>query len=239
MQYRIPMDRFDLKIKRSDRVLEVGSGNWPMKRSNVLVDKYVDYNGHRCGDVSKFKHQTFIEADGENLPFNDNEFDYTICNHSLEHAEHPDKYMDELRRVSKKGYIETPSLIGEFLFPKGSHKWVILIIDSKIIFYEKSFIADKFGFNFGNLFLNHLLYSSLIYKLLSITNQLMFCKLEWTDKIEYVINPTDERYSKFFTEPWSMDMAKQLFPRQNILIQIYNLVKYASHLLTSKIINIV
>ena len=33
--------------------------------------------------------------------------------------------------MSKRGYIETPSLLGEFLFPKQSHKWVILDIDDK------------------------------------------------------------------------------------------------------------
>ena len=83
--------------------------------------------------LSSFKNQNFLKADGEDLPFKDNEFDYSICIHVLEHVENPDKFLQEQMRVAKKGYIETPSLIGEHLHPKKSHKWVILNINNILI----------------------------------------------------------------------------------------------------------
>lgn len=134
MKIRTPYTRDDLKIERKDNVLEVGSGHNPTYRSNVIVEKYIDNNAHRCGDVKIYPHQTFVNADGENLPFADNQFDYVICNQVLEHTEHPDVFVRELSRVAKRGYIETPSLIGEFLHPKQSHKWTILEIDGKLVF---------------------------------------------------------------------------------------------------------
>src|SRR5690606_1509140 len=90
-----------------------------------------------------YKGQKFIQADGESLPFEDNEFDYVICNHVLEHVDNPEKFLNELARVAKKGYIETPSLIGEHLHPKESHRWVILEIDDKLVLFDK----DNIGFN--------------------------------------------------------------------------------------------
>jgi ubiquinone/menaquinone biosynthesis C-methylase UbiE len=134
---RIPLSRIDLKIKKKDHVLEVGSGHNPSFRSNILVDKYIDDNSNRCDNLFIYPHQKFINASGESLPFKDKEFDYVIANQVLEHAEDPAAFISELCRVSKRGYIETPSLIGEFLFPKQSHKWVILFIDNKLIFYDK------------------------------------------------------------------------------------------------------
>ena len=68
---RNPFDRYDLKIQKNDRVLEVGSGHNPTFRSNTIVEKYVDTNYHRCGDIKIYPHQTFVNASGEELPFKD------------------------------------------------------------------------------------------------------------------------------------------------------------------------
>lgn len=134
MKTRTPIDRNDLRIKKNDNVLEIGSGHNPSYRSNILVDKYIDNNYHRSGDLKKYPHQQFINATGENLPFKDKEFDYIICNQVLEHADDPIQFIKELERVGKGGYIETPSLVGESLFPKSSHKWAVLEIDNKFKF---------------------------------------------------------------------------------------------------------
>ena len=151
---RNPFDRYDLNIKKNDRVLEVGSGHNPTFRSNTIVEKYVDTNYHRCGDVKIYPHQTFVNASGETLPFKDKEFDYVICNQVLEHVDDPVLFIQEQCRVAKRGYIETPSLLGEFLFPKKSHRWVILYIDNKLVLFEKDKMPGNYGNNYGELFLN-------------------------------------------------------------------------------------
>jgi len=221
MKTRTPYDRNDLKIRRRDKVVEIGSGHNPMYRSDVIVEKYINDNSHRCGDIKIYPHQTFINADGENLPFKDQEFDYAICNQVLEHAEHPDLFMNELSRVARRGYIETPSLLGEHLFPKYSHKWVILDIDGKLVFFEKSKMPGNYENNYGSLFLNYLPYQSLIYKMLWLTEgSIMNNRYEWKDGIDYIVNPAEEYYLSFFTRPWDMKMAEKLFPRRSIIQEI-------------------
>ena len=213
MKRRTPYDRDNLHIKKRDWVLEVGPGHNPSHRANVVTEKFTDQNYHRCGDMKIYPHQIFADADGENLPFKDKEFDYVICNQVLEHVENPEKFISEQCRVASRGYMETPSLLGEFLFPKKSHRWIILDIDNKLVLFEKSKMPDHYENNYGELFLNYLPYQSLIYKLLWFTEgDLMLNRYEWEEKIDFIVNPTDEYYLRFFTKPWNKEMVRKLYP---------------------------
>lgn len=92
-------------------------------------------------DNNGLTNQQFFQADGEDLPFKNKEFDYAICCHVLEHVPHPEKFVSEQTRVAGRGYIETPSLLGCYLAPKKSHQWVLLDIDDKIVMYDKKLIG--------------------------------------------------------------------------------------------------
>ena len=76
------------------------------------------------------------------MPFEDNSFDYSISCHVLEHVDKPELFINELKRVSNKGYIKTSSFFGEILAPKKSHKWFILDL-IKIGFYIKEKILKE------------------------------------------------------------------------------------------------
>ena len=93
MKISNPKSRFHIGFRRDHKVLEVGGGHNPHPRSNVVVDKFVDSNYHRQSDLKVLKNQRFIEADGENLPFEDKEFDFVICNQVLEHVENPEIFL--------------------------------------------------------------------------------------------------------------------------------------------------
>lgn len=234
MKIRIPYDRNDLDIKKRDYVLEIGPGHNPSFRSNVLAEKFIDNNYHRCGDVKIFPHQTFFNADGENLPFKNKEFDYTICCQVLEHAENPFNFINEICRVSKRGYIEVPSLIGEFLFPKKSHKWVILEIDKKLIFYEKGKMTENYSCDFGEMFLNYMPYQSILYRLLWLTRgDMMNIRYEWKDCIDFIVNPEEEYYLSFFTRKWDRKMTEKIFPPQSFLLDLWSTTKAVNYLFWS------
>lgn len=216
MKTRNPKSRFDLSIKKSDYVVEVRGGFNPHPRTNVVVDKFVDTNYYRKTDKKVLKSQKFIQADGENMPFKDKEFDYSICNQVLEHVENPHKFLKEQERVSKRGYIEVPSLIGEYLFPKKSHKWVILEIDGKLVLVEKEKVWFKTYMDFGYLFLTYLPKVSVGYKILRQTNMnLTTVRYEWKDKIDYMVNPTDPAYLIYFTTFWDESMVRKIFPERS------------------------
>ena len=129
MKIRNPKSRYKLKISKYKNIIDVGGGHNPHPKATVVADKFVDTNYHRSGDIKVLENQKFINADGENLPFEYNSFYYSISCHVLEHVDKPELFINELKRVSNKGYIETPSLFGEILAPKESHKWFILEID--------------------------------------------------------------------------------------------------------------
>jgi len=216
MKISTPKSRFHLSINKKDRVLEVGGGHNPHPRSNVVVDKYTDDNTHRAADLKVLKNQQFMQADGEALPFRDKEFGYVICCHVLEHVPNPEKFISEQTRVASRGYIETPSLLGEYLSPKKSHKWVLLSIDDKIVMYDKAVIGFDPILDFGYLFLRYLPKHAMGWKILQRTHpEIMTMNYEWKDNIELLVNPTDPYYLKYFKEPWNQEFSDKFITHRS------------------------
>jgi len=217
MKVSNPISRSKLNIPANARVLDVGSGHNPHPRANVVVDKYTDNNYHRAGDIKVLRKQEFINADGENLPFKDNEFDYVICNHVLEHVDNPVKFLAELSRVGKRGYIETPSLLGEHLIPKPSHKWLLLDINDKLVIVGKDRVNFNTSHDFGLLFLDYFQQHSLGYKILQRTHhQLFTVNYEWKDQIDYLLDPDDDEYLKYFNQPWDKNHYDKIMPKRSL-----------------------
>lgn len=101
-------------IKKTDKVLEVGPGNTPFYRSDILLEKTFDDDNEaflQAGATKKRELQKEIVYYKEShFPFSDKEFDYVICSHVLEHIPKKDIafFISELTRTSKNGYIEVP-----------------------------------------------------------------------------------------------------------------------------------
>lgn len=215
MKTRNPRNRESLNIKSSDRVLEVGGGHNPHPRSNVVVDKYTDTNYHRSGDIKVLKNQTFMQADGESLPFKDKEFDYVICCQVLEHVENPEKFLAEQFRVAKRGFMETPSLLGEYLFPRESHKWIIHEMNDITYLVDKAKINFVYGYDMGELIQDYLPKNSIGFKILEKTHpNLITNRVEWEGDFKYVVNPEDPEILKYFTGKWKNEWADAFFPRK-------------------------
>lgn len=196
-------------------MLEVGGGHNPHPRSNVVVDKYTDTNYHRSGDIKVLKNQTFMQADGENLPFKDKEFDYVICCQVLEHVENPEKFLAEQFRVAKRGFMETPSLLGEYFFPRESHKWIIHEMNDITYLVDKKKINFSFGYDLGELIQDYLPKHSIGFKILEKTHpNLITNRVEWEGDFKYVVDPTDPEILKYFTGKWKQEWADAFFPQK-------------------------
>lgn len=132
-----------LHIAPNDRVLEIGSGNRPHRRSNVLCDRYVDDNSERAGgNAIVIDKRPFVVADAAALPFEDKSFDYVIASHVLEHVDDPAKVASEMMRVAKAGYIETPSELSEHLFGWSFHKWMVHREGTTLVFRKRTRDSD-------------------------------------------------------------------------------------------------
>lgn len=107
-------------VEEKDLVLEVGSGGNPFYRSNILCDAYLD-TGERHYDPLINDRPTVL-AFVENLPFKDSSFDFVIACHVLEHSKDPEKFLSEIQRVAKAGYIEVPHAFLERLTNYDAHR---------------------------------------------------------------------------------------------------------------------
>ena len=65
------------------------------------------------------------------MPFKDNEFDYIIASHVVEHVEDISYFLNELYRVGRRGYIEIPTRLEDNLVfeNKKDHIWHLVFDD--------------------------------------------------------------------------------------------------------------
>lgn len=129
-------------VKPEDRVLEIGPGSTPHPRSNVLLEKvyaskeeYDAQTGYN-GTLKTDKKVVFYE--GERFPFEDKSFDYIICSHVLEHVENVERFLEEITRVGKKGYLEFPTVYYDYLYNFSVHRVFLLQKDGIIYWMLKN-----------------------------------------------------------------------------------------------------
>ena len=129
-------------VDKNALVLEVGSGASPYFRANVLCDAYEETQERFFTPL--VHDRPTILAFVEQLPFKDGSFDFVIASHVLEHSADPEKFINEIQRVGRAGYIEVPDAFMERLTHYGFHRLEITdIADELIIRKKKDYIQDK------------------------------------------------------------------------------------------------
>lgn len=123
-------------VPKGSLVLEVGSGGSPYFRANVLVDAYSQTRERHWAPF--ITDRPSVLGFGENLPFKDKAFDFVIASHVLEHSENPKQFLDELQRVAKAGYIETPDAFMERINPYWDHRSEVTVRDGVLLIRKKS-----------------------------------------------------------------------------------------------------
>ena len=106
-------------------MLDVGSGDKPSWRADVLLDGFPDdpHAGQRSGTGRTRVDRALFDADAAAMPFADGAFDYVICSHVLEHVPDPSAVIAELTRVARAGYIEVPEAAPAKLIDFPTHLW--------------------------------------------------------------------------------------------------------------------
>ncbi len=158
-------------------VLEIGSGDNPHPRSNVLVDRFIGDNTERGGNL--VIDRPLVVADAHHLPFCEGAFAYIICSHILEHMDDPPQFVRELQRIGKAGYIGSPSEIAERMFHWSFHRWYVNLIGGKLVLHPKE-PAEPFGELFDYLYE----YNPAYYFFQRSMPDLFWVELEWHGRIE-------------------------------------------------------
>ena len=122
-----------LKNNLNWKILDIGCGYTAHENATVICD---------IQDLSSFyKDKNFVKLDGNVLPFKDNEFDFVIASHVIEHVKDVKTFINELSRISSKGYIELPTILEDNLVfeNKKDHIWHMEFddIDNKLNIFEK------------------------------------------------------------------------------------------------------
>ena len=127
-----------LKQNPDWKILDIGCGY----TANIYANTFAD-----AQDLSSFyKEKNFVRITENKLPFQDNEFDFVITSHVIEHVKDLDFFLKEIQRVGKKGYIEVPNKLEDNLVfeNKKEHIWHLdfddienkLIISKKVQYFE-------------------------------------------------------------------------------------------------------
>lgn len=129
----------DFKIREGEKVLDIGFGAYPFPYATHLADLYENETTHRVEPIAR-DGRPFDLCDIERLPYKDTEFDFVYCSHVLEHVLDPARACEELMRVGRRGYIETPTRTSDIMLNftrlAGHHRWYISIAGSTLFFFE-------------------------------------------------------------------------------------------------------
>jgi SAM-dependent methyltransferase len=124
-------------VRPGDVVLDIGSGNFPSARANLLADFFPDYTFHRSGSIVESK--PVIVCSVERMPFRTGALDFVICSHVLEHVDSPVRAGRELSRVARAGYLETPAYGKDTLVGSGYiHRWQVVEFEGTMHFFQYS-----------------------------------------------------------------------------------------------------
>ena len=170
-----------LQKNNSWQILDIGCGYTANKFATTICD---------VQDLSKFyNNRNFIKLESKDLPFKDNQFDFIIASHVMEHVEDLKFFIKELERVSKKGYIELLTKLEDNLVfeNKKDHLWHMDFDDVNL----KLLISKKIQF------VEPILTVSTIQKLRDNFKSSLILELYWENNIEHDFIENENNFNKF------------------------------------------
>ena len=154
------------------KILDIGCGYRAHPYASVIADVQ-DLSNHYEG-------KKFIKINEKKLPFKDKEFDFVIASHVIEHVEYFEFFINELERISSKGYIELPSRLGDNLVfeNKTDHIWWFVYddINNKLLASKRNQLVEPF------------LTVSTAKLFEKIFRESLVIELNWDKKIDYQID---------------------------------------------------
>ena len=169
-----------LSKNTSWKILDIGCGYTANEYATTICD---------IQDLSHFyKDKNFVKLDGNRLPFEDNHFDFVIASHVLEHVEDYKFFINELERVSSKGYIELPTKLEDNLVfeNKKAHIWQMEFDDDN----SKLLISKKLQF------IEPILTVSMLQQFRKNFKSSLILELYWENKIDYNFVQSDTSFEK-------------------------------------------
>ena len=177
------------------KILDIGCGYNANKFANEICDVQ-DLSSH-------YPEKKFTRLIEKKLPFEDKVFDFVIASHVMEHVEDVEFFIKELERISKKGYVELPTMLEDNLVfeNKKDHLWHMDFDDVNL----RLLISKKIQF------MEPILTVSSIKKLNKVFRKSFIIELFWEDKIDYEI---DKSMNNYFDKISVLQLLKKYFSKR-------------------------
>jgi len=179
---RTSLNSINKKLKENPdwNVLDIGCGYTANNFANTVAD---------VQDLSDFyKNKKFVRITDKKLPFEDNEFDFVITSHVIEHVEDFKFFINEIERITKEGYIELPTRLGDNIVFENlkDHIWWFKYDDDQKILL----VSNK------NQILEPFVSVSTAKKLENIFRESLIMEIYWKDKIDFKLDDNLELTSE-------------------------------------------
>ena len=179
------------------KILDIGCGYRANQYATVIADIL---------DLKNFyKNKKFVKLEkNKSLPFKDNEFDFVVASHVIEHVDDFEFFIKALERISNKGYIELPSRLADNIVfeNKTDHVWWFIFddINNQLLVSKKNQILDPF------------ITVSTGKKLEEIFRESLILELLWEKEINYKIDNSIK--SENFEKIKFLNIIKKFFSKK-------------------------
>tara|TARA_B100000780_G_C21033663_1_gene414543 strand:- start:355 stop:978 length:624 start_codon:yes stop_codon:yes gene_type:complete len=168
---RTSIESINKKLKENPNwnILDIGCGYTANQHASTVAD---------VQDLSNFyKNKNFIKINDKKLPFKDNEFDFVITSHVIEHVENFQFFINEIERIAKQGYIELPTRLGDNIVFENSkdHIWWLVYDD----------VSNVLKVSKKNQILEPFVSVATAKKLESIFRESLVIEIYWNNKIDF------------------------------------------------------
>jgi SAM-dependent methyltransferase len=133
-----------IEIGKTDFVIDIGGGHRPFWRADLVIEKFpFDHSLHR-NQPMHFPRVPVIKADALAIPIPNGGCDLVFASHIIEHLPDPARFVAEIRRCSRRAYLEFPSRNRELMFAWSFHAWLIETTGTVMRFYRND-LPQLFG----------------------------------------------------------------------------------------------
>ena len=126
--------KFKFETKRGT-VLYMGTDTIPPPRADIIV-RFVGNKDNFRSEIDTKNRQIYCFCDPTELPLKSKSIDYLIVSNLVEFCNYPTKLLKEVERVAKAGYLESPHVIAEYLYP---HPFRV----NEIVYHEQKFLIRR------------------------------------------------------------------------------------------------
>lgn len=138
-------------LSDADVVLDVGGWAKPLARADWVID-LMPYEtrgvyGEPDPEPERFDESRWVQRDichRRPWPFENDQFDFAVCSHTLEDVRDPVWVCSEIARVARAGYLEVPSRLEEQAYGVhgpwvgwSHHRWLVDVRPGRIEFVFK------------------------------------------------------------------------------------------------------